>query len=256
VFKLFGDGRFLDAEIEDWVLETWVWLLTNFGGVKRLRDMRLVLASREFFPPTDAKGHDLALYLFDLVKLWMGLKDWPAKLEAWERREAFHRVGTYAALRRETEIPNGTFRIEDGEVIISYATDLVAEPRQLIATLSHELAHYLLARARQPIPGGNHLHEFATELVTVYCGFGLFRANAAFTFQQHHDSYGHGWRSSHSGYFSERTWAFALAIFAALREEELPADQVKRSVADLTRQAQRYLKRHDTLLEPLRAVSG
>ena len=57
MFKLFGGGRFLEADIEDWVLETWAWLLTEFGGMERLRRSPLVLPTREFFPLTETEGH-------------------------------------------------------------------------------------------------------------------------------------------------------------------------------------------------------
>jgi len=255
MFRPFGDGRFLDAEIEDWVLETWAWLLPTAGGWARMKSIRFILPTREFYPPTETVGHERALYILDLTRHWMGLEQWPVELQAVERPPSRQRVGTYAMLQRGKS-PHGTFRIDDGQVFITYATDLLDNPRALIATLAHELAHYRLALIRQPIPGGNELHELATELTVAFSGFGVFGANAAFAFEQHQDAWGQGWSAQRSGYFSERTWAFALALFSAMTGTEVPIDHLKRSVADLTRQAQRYLKRHDTLLEPLRAVTG
>lgn len=252
---LFGKSTFLDADVEDWCLETWGWLLGNLGGMPRFKLIPLVTASREFFPPTETTGHERALYVFDRVRSLMAMEGWPAELEPLERLEAVQRVGTYAALRRRQHTPSGTFRIEDGKVFITYATDLIDEPRKLIATLSHELSHYLLATFRQPIPGGNHLHELATELTVAFTGFGIFGANSAFHFQQHQDPFGQGWTTQRHGYLSERTWAFALALFAELRGVEIPRDQLKSSVADLTRKAQGYLKRNEALLAPLRAIA-
>lgn len=252
---LFGKSRFLDADIEDWCLETWAWLLANLGGLKRLREMQLVLATREFFPPTDAEAHERALYIFERVKLWMGMKDWAAELHAAERSDRFQRVGAYSALQHSRRSPDGTFRIEDGKVIITYAADLVAQPRLLIATLAHELAHYLLSSVRKPIPGGNDLHELATELTVAFCGFGVFAANSAFHFEQHQDVYGQGWRTGRHGYFSEPTWAFAIALFATLKEIEIPEGDLKDSVAHLTRKAIKYLKRYPDRLAPLLAIA-
>jgi hypothetical protein len=176
MLRLFGKPRFLDADIEDWCLETWAWLLANLGGIKRLREMRLVLATREFFPPTEAVGHERALYVFERVKLWMGMADWSCELEAFQRPEQDHRIGAYNRVRHAGSAL-GTFRIEDGTPIISYSAELADQPRILIATLSHELAHYLLATVRKPLPGGRELHELVTELTAAYTGFGLFRAN-------------------------------------------------------------------------------
>lgn len=228
--------------------------MANLGGMRRLGRAPLVLANRAFFPPTTTEGHARALYVFDRVRTLMGMDEWPAELEPVERLEARQRVGLYAVLERGGSA-NGTFRIEDGKVFITYATDLVADPRRLIATLSHELSHYLLATIRKPVPGGQELHELATELTVAYAGFGVFGANRAFTFEQHQDPFGQGWSTQRSGYFSERTWAFALALFATLRGIEVPRDQLKGSVADLTRNALSYLKRNDGLLQPLRAIA-
>jgi hypothetical protein len=253
VFGLFGKSRFLDADVEDWCLETWAWLMTNLGGMQRLRRTPLVLANREFFPPTDTERHERALYVFEQIKTLMEIADWPCELEAHDRPAQGQRVGYYAKLQRGKSA-NGTFRIEDGKVIVTYASDLVGQPRQLIATLAHELSHYLLASIRKPIPGGNQLHELATELTVAFTGFGVFGANAAFKFEQHQDPFGQGWSSGRNGYFSEPTWAFALALFAALKEIEIPKAELKDSVSDLTRRASRYLKRHEPLLAPLRSL--
>jgi hypothetical protein len=223
--------------------------------MKRLRETRLVLATREFFPPTHAEGHERALYVLERVKLWMGMQDWEAELHAEKRGEDLQRIGTFARLQYRRRAPDGTFRIEDGQAIVTYAADLVAQPRRLIITLSHELAHYLLASIREPIPGGDELHELATELAVAYCGFGLFGANDAFNFEQHQDVFGQGWRAGRRGYLSESTWAFAIALFATLKEIEIPKGELKAGVADLTRKATRYLKRNPGLLEPLRQIA-
>jgi hypothetical protein len=250
---LFGKSRFLDADVEDWTLEAWAWLMTNLGGMERLRHARLGTATKDYFPPTETAGHARALYVFDRVKALMGMPEWICDLEPFDRLAPDQRVGYYAKLQRG-DSANGTFRIEDGKVVISYASDLTEQPRQLIKTFAHELSHYLIATVRKPLPGGNELHELLTELTVAYNGFGLFGANVAFSFEQHQDSFGQGWRTSGSGYFSEPTWAFAIALFTAMTGHEVPRGQLKDSVAVLTRRASRYLQRNPALIEPLRAI--
>jgi hypothetical protein len=249
---LFGKGRFLEPEIEDWVLEAWAWLMVRLGGMERLGLTPLVLASRDFFPPTETEGAARGAYLFERVKALMGLEAWPCELEAVERP----RVGQVAqfTILEPGRAANGTFvRTADG-ARIRYAAELVAQPRLLIPTLAHELAHYRLSAILDERPGGEALEELLTELTVAFRGFGVFAANAAFEFGQHGDAFSQGWRSSRNGYLSERTWAFALALFCALRAIEIPSDQLKPSVADLTRKAAHYLKRNAGLLEPLRQI--
>jgi hypothetical protein len=253
MFGLFGKARFLDADVEDWVLETWAWLMTHLGGMQRLSAAPLVVPTRDFFPPTDAEGHARAQYIFGLIQTLMGLTDWPCDLEVYERPSGRQRVGHYAVVQHGKSA-HGTFRIEDGRAVIAYAADLVDKPRDLIATLAHELSHYILATVHAPIPGGNDLNELATELTVAYAGFGVLAANAAFRFEQHQDTFGQGWSASRSGYFSERTWAFAIALFCALKDLDPPLDHLKDSPRDLTKAAARYLKRNPQLLAPLRGI--
>jgi hypothetical protein len=254
MLKLFGKGRFLEADVEDWLLEAWAWLLTEFGGMDRLRRSPMVRPTREFFPPTDTKGHARALYLFDQVKLWAGLKSWPCELEAFDRPTGVRVAETFAI--RHGKSAHGTFRTTDNRAIVSYASDLVDHPMRLIATLAHELSHYrLLVVARTDPPGGRELEELATELAVVFAGFGVFGANTAFEFTQHRDAFSQGWSARTSGYLSERSWAFAIALFCALTGAPLPLDHLKKGLGDLTRAAARYLSKNDARLAPLRAIA-
>jgi hypothetical protein len=253
---LFARSTFLETELEAWSLQTWAWLMRALGGMARLQRTPLVLANKDFFPPTETAGAERGRYLFDRVRHWMGIGDWPCGLESYERPPTVARLGDLAMVKGPSA-PAGTFRVADGGPVISYAIDLVDQPRVLIATLAHELAHYMVAHAlmKGPPPGGLDAHELTTELCVAYSGFAVFGANAAFEFGQFQDGALQGWSSQRRGYFSERSWAFGLAVFLSLKGQEAPANVLKASVADLTKTAARYLKRNPGLLEPLRAIA-
>ena len=88
-----------------------------------------------------------------------------------------------------------------------------------------------------------------------FSGFGVFSANRAFSFQQHGDAFSQGWKTQRNGYLSERTWAFALALFLALKDEEGAAKPwLKPNIATDVAKASRYLARKPALLDKLRAV--
>ena len=55
---LFGKSTFLEKDLEAWSLETWAWLMGSLGGMRRLERTPLVLANKDFFPPTDTEGAD------------------------------------------------------------------------------------------------------------------------------------------------------------------------------------------------------
>jgi hypothetical protein len=106
-----------------------------------------------------------------------------------------------------------------------------------------------LAHMRDEPPGGDALHEYTTDLMTVYLGFGIFSANSAFNFSQHQDVMSQGWRYSRLGYLGERGFVFGLAIFLELRKQS--SDDVKPFLkphlfADLTK-ARRYLTKRGLL---------
>lgn len=250
--KLLGKGRFLDAELEDYCLETWAWLLAGLGGVERLAGTPWVTPSRDFFPPTEAEGHERAVHLFACVKELMGMAEWPCRLTSYERAGQ-QQVGEFLFVNNP-EQPNGLFWIEDGEGRIEYAADLVAQPQLLTAVFAHELSHYLLAGLPDLPQDGTIAHELATELCVAFTGFGIFAANTAFAFAQHGDGFSQGWRSQRNGYLSDRAWAFALALFGTLKGEPAPEKWLKDGLAPMVRSAEKYLAKQDARLAPLRAI--
>ncbi len=251
---LFGGGRFLDADLEDWQLETWVWLMRHLGGMAHLAGTPLVLPTRDFVPPSGAQGHDKAVHGLTCVKAAMGMGDWDCDLVAVERPAPSQRVGELWHVQTGGAA-EGTFEVRGNRVVISYAADLVAHPGRLVPIFAHELAHYLLATVPEPPPGGEEVHELATELAVAYAGMGVLAANAAFSFQQFTDGMSQGWSASRSGYFSERSWAFALAVFLALTGRRGAADPwLKPTLRDMVRAADRYLEKRPALLAPLRSI--
>jgi len=211
----FAGRAFLDPDDEAWQIESWRWFLDRFGGVHDIMQSKLVLPTREFFPPTDQAGHGRAEHIFQHVKRLARMPDWPCQLIEQPRRAEL-RVADLGALKPVRSQPAGTFGFVGNEAVISYEPSAIDNPGQLIATLAHELAHYRLANLRENAPGGEELHEFTTDLMTVYLGFGVFGASAAFNFSQYQDTMSQGWQWSRHGYLSQRAWLFALAIFLAL----------------------------------------
>lgn len=252
---LFRPRTFLEEDLEAWTFEAWAWLMRNLGGMSRIAETPVVQPNRDFFPPSDASGHERALHVFGCVKAAMGMEAWACDLEAFRRRGE-EQVGEFVSLRPRKVAPLGTYETDGNRVLIRYSADLVARPGDLVATFAHELAHYLIAGCEEPWPGGEEAHELITEMTVAYAGFGGFAANAAVDFVGHGDTFSQGWRLTGGGYLSKRTWAFALAIFLALRGEG--TDNVDRwikiDVTHDTRRALVYLKRRPELLAPLRAI--
>lgn len=212
--------------------------------------------TRAFFPPTDATGEAGAQHIFDCIRNLTGTTNWPCKLLAQpERRKAV--LSTLAYLKTDKGgMPLGTFSVSGGEVTITYDPASVNEPAELVATLIHELARYMLANIRSEAPGGEDMHEYATDLMTIFLGFGAFGANRAFNFSQHGDAFSQGWQWSKQGYLRERDWSFALAVFLNLRGEapETLKDILKSHLYSGMKDAGRYLAKNAGLLAEHRAL--
>lgn len=185
---MFNEARAL------WLYQHYLWLETALPP--RSGPSPLILPTREFFPNT-RRGDELARELFERVRELMGLQQWPCRLEPEsdeeaEFRAAMQRSGVFAPIQRKAA---GTFSAGE-EVVITYSRSLNDQPMQLVATLAHELCHYLLATVQLAPPAGWEELEPLTDLAAVHEGFGVILANSAFQFSQWADAQMHGWQSS------------------------------------------------------------
>jgi hypothetical protein len=105
---------------------------------------------------------------------------------------------------------------------ISVDDALLRDPEALVAVLCHELGHVILLRPGLVAREDPDM-EPLTDLLTVFLGFGVFTANAAFRFEQHSDYATQGWSVRRVGYLSEQQFGYALARFAFERNEKKPA---------------------------------
>lgn len=198
-------------------IECFKWLLSYFGGNHFYNEAQLVLPTRECFPVTVESNKSAAQAVFDQVKMYAGMSEWPVKLEAQDEDPIMH-VAPTLIVKNVEQNPLGTFSAnENNEVTITYNPKIVANPTQMVATFAHELSHYLTGSAPKPPPGGWENWEFATDIGATFLGFGIFQANAAFNFQQYSSGDTIGWQTSGGGYLTEAEHSYALAIFLRLK---------------------------------------
>lgn len=112
----------------------------------------------------------------------------------------------------------GTFRVDhQGAVTITHSRRGLDDPMSFVATMAHELAHYLMHTVEALPPGGADAEEPATDVCCAFLGFGVFAANAAFSFSQFSDGQMAGWEARRQGYLDEPMLAMALGVFLELR---------------------------------------
>jgi len=244
----------VDSDTAQWHVDNFAWLVATFGGNRAFANSVLVLPKPGFFPSDGQEGHDKALHILEWVKHYCGMRDWPVELVP-DDNPAAERSTISVAAPVHGKHALGTFSVAGNAVQISYVPALLARPDRLIATLAHELAHYLLATAPTPPPCEDDEHEFLTDLTAAYLGFGVFMANSVFEFEAIHAGPMQGWRYGRSGYLPEQDLVFATALFIAAKElDPQPAYQcLKPHLAQLLKRALRDLTIDKRFIEQIRA---
>ncbi len=232
-------------------VDTYKWLLKNFGGKDFYEETKLVLPTKEFFPSSVNSEDEAALETFNAVKKFAGMDDWPCKLECQEE-DINPLVAPTIAIQNIPNNPLGTFEAKSqSEIVITYNPSIVGNPTQLVATYAHELAHYLTGSGSEEPPGGWENWEFATDIAATFLGFGIFMASSAFNFSQYTDVDSQGWQYSRNGYLSEEEHIFSLAIFIELKK--IPIESVssflKPSLNKMLKRAMKEIKQLNLISE-------
>ena len=210
-----------------WLYRNYCWLDENLPKRQdgSAATNGLILPTQQFYPMLNTRNHAFAQAVFDQTREYMGIRDWPCTLTAHleEEQLGMREAGLYGY--NQTNNAAGTFFAGD-QVEITYSPSLLRTPAALIATLAHELCHYLIATIQTEPPCGWAEHEPLTDLAAVREGFGVFLCNSAFDFGQWSDAQFGGWQSKNLGYLKEPELGFSLGIFT-VRNELNPDEVIK-----------------------------
>ncbi len=214
----------IDFDDEHWQIETWSWLLKNFGGVKRLKNQRVALPSKTHFPASGQTGEAHAAFVFAQVADWFGVDPEEFELECQEE-DINPSVAPLGVVQNAPRNALGTYQYrhdENKKHVVSYAPSLLKNLESLIATFAHEICHPLLFGIMELPPGGPQAEEFATDLAMIFFGFGVFGANASFVFEQFNDNAvgTQGWKVNRAGYLTQHEWGYGLAVRTILTGED------------------------------------
>jgi hypothetical protein len=200
----------VDLEEFEWLMACLAWLNGKLAAADAKAGFTPMLARPDTPGLAEADG---ASSLFAAIKDIAGMGEWECILEQGLPAGEPARLSPYGEFSERGAL--GTFLIEGNSPVIRYDPALLRNPEALTATLAHELAHLISHSLGDP-PGGEDLHEHATDCAAVYLGFGVFLANSARRFEQFQDAWSHGWQSSTAGYLSERALVTLTAMFVRL----------------------------------------
>lgn len=153
----------------------------------------------------------------------------------------------------------GGLYIEDPEerTVIAVNRSYMADPMSLVAVLAHEVGHVILLGSRL-VDREEPDMEPLNDLLTVFLGFGIFNANAAFQFRQYNSYDRQGWSTNRLGYLPEQVFGYALARFASERGEFCAswARHLSTNVGSYFRQSMAWLRKEGSRLDFARSFPG
>jgi hypothetical protein len=238
----------VNAEEKAWIERRMVWLDEQFGRDRLLR-FPVVLPTVEFFPDPYRGTEEDARAVHGRVCGYMGIDPGRVHLGFYSEKEpdlgeGFRREGRRqgtAGLHRGGERPE-----------IWIETSRLDDPAALVATLAHELGHvHLLDDGRLSHDEADH--ERLTDLLTVYFGFGVLRANAYLREKRTEGLRYTTWSLSRSGYLLAPAYGYALSLFTWARGEPNPpwARELRLDVRQPFSQGLRYLRKtRDSAFRP------
>lgn len=218
MFSLFKSRPLLDEATTLWLFDCYAWALQQFDAKVFREATPLVLPNDRFFPGRVDSIEGMANLIFDKVKGYAAVSHWPTRLMD----------GTQCTLDAPVKLViDGPLRRSDGKtpeavaeeqrLPVAYDPALVNNPEAMIASLSHQLAHYLATMADTPPPGGEENWAQATEVLAVFLGFGPMVANSSFNVRIPRCGSCAPQPADRQSFLSQYDLTYALAIFCVLK---------------------------------------
>ena len=196
-----------------WIEKMLLWCVDRFGDPPLRRPV--VEPTPDFFPGGYLGTQEDVLRTVDQVRghLGIGAERFTVEIAADDDLPGELESMPAAATRRA--VVAGDYRQREGRGLVRIDPAQAGNRMRLVAVAAHELCHELLLGGGGISGADGEDHEPLTDLVTVYTGFGVFTANAAF----HFETLATGWRTSTLGYLTEAMFGYALGCYAWLRGE-------------------------------------
>jgi len=216
--RLFNSKPLIDEATSQWLFDCYAWALQQFDA-QLFRDKTvMVLPNDRFFPGRVDSIEGMASLIFDKVKQYAAVSHWPTRLVDSRQCTAQQQAQlVIAGSLREAKGVAADDVEESQRLVIPYDPALVNNPEAMIASLSHQVAHYMAGLAETPPPGGEQSWAQATEVLAVFLGFGLMFANSAFNVRIQSCGSCGAPPVDRQSFLSQYDTTYALAIFCVLK---------------------------------------
>lgn len=262
---LFKREPLLDAESIEWLFEAFGWTLRNFGTAPFYRHVILVTPTPEHFPGSGTSVEEMAKLMLRQVKHYAGVEQWPTQVvnhrEYPGDLQQVPSIGQVlnALVEQDSASNNAKLaEIDHPKLLLFYEPQQVGAPEVMIANFAHALMINLAGLAELEPPCEEELLPHLTEVMAVAFGFGLMFANTANPYRGGGCARCVSPAMERVGNLSEREVAYALAIFAVLKEvpEKEVVRHLKKSLRGFFRQAINDVKGRTAILDELRSIDA
>jgi hypothetical protein len=201
-----------------WIEESFMFL-REIIGPEHFDSLTTITPTKNFYDCTFKGNEEDAEFILERTKELMFIEDSTIKIAYFSDQPIEMADGTIlsspADIDGKWESAAGIYEDTGNEKIIYIERGQLKNTLSLIATIAHELAHYILL-------GENRMEEndeYLTDLTAIAYGYGIFLGNSRF---QHYkfQNVGHaGWQMSSQGYLPEQVIAYAMAWLSIHRNE-------------------------------------
>ncbi|MFT4535636.1 MAG: hypothetical protein ACI9P5_003006 [Saprospiraceae bacterium] len=208
----------ITIEDKEWIENQLYWLNENIVNIK---EQPTVLPTKKFFNWKFTGVEEDAKFVLDKIGDYCNVNTDEIYLDFYSEEAIELDRGTVTQQEPGTGSA-GVYVQEKGKFSIFVEVQQLKRPNSLIATISHELSHYvLLGQNNFELVGEEN--EWITDLLAIAYGFGIFIGNSRFEFSQFQsgDGWG-GWQYSIQGSLPHQIIAYAMAEIETKRTSNTP----------------------------------
>jgi hypothetical protein len=221
VLRLFKSKPPLDEDQRDWADRSFKRLGTLLGA-GHLLDAAVILPTLDCFPDVYDQSEEALRQMVDRVATAMHVDPSQIDVQLFESAHDLSSTLVPFFSGKGPAAPAGLyFHTPDERQSIAVNASELKDPMALVAVIAHEIGHVILLRPGS-VAGDEPDMEPLNDLLTIFLGFGIFTANAAFNFSQYTTNQSQGWSTKRLGYLSEPMLGYGLARYAYERREEKP----------------------------------
>ncbi|QBY05553.1 hypothetical protein E2K93_14750 [Thalassotalea sp. HSM 43] len=187
--SLFKPSPLLDADSKQWLIDTFIWAVENFGESYFKEQSQLILPTNTFYPGKVSSVEEMTQLVFRNTLDYAGMQDWPISLYSPEQYAQLPNImpqlGFTDALRgNDIQVSHNDYQQGSAmRIPLSFNPQQINQPQDLVATMVQQLSAALIQYRKSPIPGSEKLAPQAVDVVASVMGFGVIFANTAYQFK-------------------------------------------------------------------------